>query len=176
MAGRVDILHLHDWQAGPAAIFRELRYADDPIDRPGGDAATTLHNLAYHGWAPNAALAQLGPATRRRRARPESPTASTCWPRPSRVPSWSTRSRPGTPREALTPEFGMGLDGPLRARGDRFFGILNGLDTAVWDPATDADLAATYDRSDRSGKAACPGRPADPASGSTRTMTGRSSG
>ena len=40
----------------------------------------------------------------------------------------------------------MGLDGALRAKGDRFIGILNGLDTTVWDPATDADLAAPYSR------------------------------
>ena len=55
----VDVLHLHDWQAGPAAVFRDLRYADDPII---GRAAivTTLHNLAYHGWTANADLAQLG--------------------------------------------------------------------------------------------------------------------
>ena len=45
---------------------------------------------------------------------------------------------PGFAAEALTPEFGMGLDGALRAKGDRFFGILNGLDTKVWDPATDS--------------------------------------
>ena len=62
---------------------------------------------------------------------------------------------PGFAAEALTPEFGMGLDGALRAKGDRFFGILNGLDTKVWDPATDADQAAPYSREDRTGKAAC---------------------
>ena len=49
----------------------------------------------------------------------------------------------------------MGLDGALRARGDRFIGILNGLDTTVWDPATDPDLAAPYSLADRTGKAAC---------------------
>jgi starch synthase len=49
----------------------------------------------------------------------------------------------------------MGLDPVLRARGDRFFGILNGLDTALWDPATDPVIAARYSRADRSGKAAC---------------------
>jgi starch synthase len=49
----------------------------------------------------------------------------------------------------------MGLDRALRAKGDRFTGLLNGLDTTVWDPATDADTAAPYSRSDRSGKVAC---------------------
>ena len=56
---------------------------------------------------------------------------------------------------ALGAEQGMGLDDRLRARGDRFFGILNGLDTDLWDPATDSAIAAPYSRADRSGKAAC---------------------
>jgi starch synthase len=59
-------------------------------------------------------------------------------------------------REALTPEFGFGLDGALRKLGDRFFGILNGLDTSVWDPAAeDEALAGRYSAADRSGKRAC---------------------
>src|SRR6185295_10360801 len=62
---------------------------------------------------------------------------------------------PGFAAEALTPAFGMGLDGDLRAKGDRFVGILNGLDTGLWDPANDPDTAAPYSRSDLAGKAAC---------------------
>ena len=49
----------------------------------------------------------------------------------------------------------MGLDDVLRAKGDRFLGILNGLDTDLWDPATDPALAASYSRENRSGKARC---------------------
>ena len=59
---------------------------------------------------------------------------------------------PGFAAEARTAELGMGLDGVVRARGDRFFGILNGLDTDLWDPATDETLTAPFDRRDRSGK------------------------
>ena len=62
---------------------------------------------------------------------------------------------PGFAAEALTPEFGMGLDGALRAMGDRFIGILNGIDTVVWDPAADPALAAPYAAGDLAGKAAC---------------------
>jgi starch synthase len=62
---------------------------------------------------------------------------------------------PGFAAEALTPAFGFGLDPTLRAKGDRFLGILNGLDTTVWDPATDSDLAAPYSRTDLAGKAVC---------------------
>ncbi len=86
---------------------------------------------------------------------------------------------PGFAAEALTPAHGMGLDGLLRERtepgaGDgspRFVGILNGLDNALWDPATDTDLATPYDAADLTGKAACRAEllarhgmdPADPA-------------
>ena len=76
---------------------------------------------------------------------------------------------PGYAREALTPEFGMGLDRLLRTRGDRFIGILNGLDNAIWDPATDRDLAAPFSRGDLAGKAACRSGPA----GARRIRSGR---
>jgi starch synthase len=62
---------------------------------------------------------------------------------------------PGFAAEALTPEFGMGLDGVLRAKGDRFFGILNGLDTQVWNPATDRALPRRYSARDRRAKREC---------------------
>ncbi len=65
----LDVLHLHDWHTGPAAIYRDDRYADDPII---GETAIliTLHNLAYHGWTPRDRLGQLGltPGRRGRRA------------------------------------------------------------------------------------------------------------
>lgn len=149
----LDVLHLHDWHTGPAAIYRDVRYADDPILN-GAAILLTLHNLAYHGWTPRRALGQLG-------LRPGDGVV----PRAAdgldllltgieRAELVNTVS-PTFAAEALTPEFGMGLDGALRAKGDRFFGILNGLDTVVWDPAADADLAAPYSREDRSGKARC---------------------
>src|SRR4051794_1554425 len=55
----VDVLHLHDWHSGPAAIQRDAWLADDPVI---GRAAIviTLHNLAYHGWTPRDQLGQLG--------------------------------------------------------------------------------------------------------------------
>jgi starch synthase len=149
----VDVLHLHDWQAGPAAVFRQLRYADDPII---GQAAivSTLHNLAYHGWTSAERLAQLG-------LRPgdgapgQNEDGIDLLAAAIEGAEIVNTVSPTYAREALTPAFGMGLDSRLRACGDRFIGILNGLDTRVWDPATDADLAATYSRADRRGKAVC---------------------
>ncbi|MEX1171405.1 MAG: glycogen/starch synthase, partial [Chloroflexota bacterium] len=149
----VDVLHLHDWQAGPAAVFRSLRYADDPVVARAA-IVMTLHNLAYHGWTANAALPQLG-----LRAGDGAPGQNDdgidLLAAGIEAAEIVNTVSPGFAREALTPDFGMGLDGLLRRRGDRFIGILNGLDTTVWDPATDGDLAAPYSRADRTGLAAC---------------------
>jgi starch synthase len=150
---RLDVLHLHDWQAGPAGIFRDLRYPDDPVVAPAA-MVMTLHNLAYHGWTGNAAIGQLGlaPGADAPGQNPDGIDLLAAGIEASEIVNTVS---PGYAAEALTPEFGMGLDGLLRSRGDRFVGILNGLDTTVWDPASDPDLAAPYDRADRTGMAAC---------------------
>ncbi len=149
----LDVLHLHDWHTGPAAIYRDERYADDPII--GATAMVmTLHNLAYHGWTPRNRLTQLGLTPGDGVVGLDAPGIDLLLAGIERAEIVNTVS-PGFAAEALTPEFGMGLDGALRARGDRFIGILNGLDTTVWDPATDPDQAAPYSLADRSGKAAC---------------------
>jgi starch synthase len=150
----LDVLHVHDWHTGPALLERARgEAARDPFF---ADMAVvlTLHNLAYHGWVPNERLPELG-------LKPGSPLAG---PNPHGLDLLLTAIEgaelantvsPGFAEEALTPAFGMGLDGALRAKGDRFFGILNGIDPDVWDPAMDPALAAPYDRADPSGKAAC---------------------
>ncbi len=147
----VDVVHLHDWHTAAAAIYRDTRYLDDPIV---GEAAIliTLHNLAFHGWTPLAALGQLGLAPGDGVVPPDADGLDLLLEGIERAELVNTVS-PGFAAEALTPAFGMGLDGALRAKGDRFFGILNGLDTTVWDPKADADLAAPYSAEDRSGKA-----------------------
>ena len=145
-----DLLHLHDWHAAPT-----VRYLDGPVGVEGSASPATLltvHNLAYHGWTPAGHVKELGPEW----------VAST--PRGEGVDLLRTgilgvdlvnTVSPGFALEALTPEFGMGLDDVLRARGDRFFGILNGLDTDLWDPADDPALAAPFSRMDRAGKSGC---------------------
>jgi starch synthase len=149
----VDVLHLHDWQAGPAAIFRDRWYEDDPII---GRAAIvmTLHNLAYHGWAANRALGQLGLRPGDGAPGQNADGIDLLAAGIAAAEIVNTVS-PGYAREALTKDFGMGLDGQLRSRGDRFVGILNGLDNDVWDPSRDDVLAAPFSRGDLAGKAAC---------------------
>jgi len=149
-----DVVSLHDWQAATAALYRDVAYRGDPIVRAWA-MTLTIHNLAYHGWAERSALpgmlfkAELGHAVTA--AADGLDLLRTGIERAEVVNTVS----PGYAREALTREFGMGLDGVLRARGDRFVGIINGLDMTVWDPGMDGDLAATYSRADRSGKVGC---------------------
>ncbi|TAL12591.1 MAG: glycogen synthase, partial [Chloroflexota bacterium] len=144
-----DVLHLHDWHTAPS-----VHYLDGPGPEPASGPATllTVHNLAYHGWTPPARVKELGPewaAATRRGEGVDLLRAAILG-----VDLVNTVS-PGFAAEALTPEFGMGLDDALRTRGDRFFGILNGLDTDLWDPAGDAAIAAPFSRQDRGGKVAC---------------------
>ena len=147
----VDVVALHDWHACPAVLLRDLAYAADPVVGPAA-VTLTLHNLAYHGWTPRERVPQLGLGA--------DPPAGDAWGIDllregiRRAEAVNTVS-PGYAREVLRPEGGMGLDGDLRARGARFGGILNGLDEELWDPATDAALAAPYDAAHRAGKAAC---------------------
>ena len=140
---RPDLLHVHDWHAAPV-----LRYAG-----PATASLLTVHNLAYHGWTPPDRVSQLGPewAVATGTSAPGVDLLAAGIGLADLVNTVS----PGFAAEALGPAFGMGLDGDLRARGDRFFGILNGLDTDLWNPATDAAIAAPYARADRRGKAAC---------------------
>jgi starch synthase len=149
----LDVLHLHDWHTAAAAIHRDVRYASDPII-DGAAIVLTLHNLAFHGWTPKEALDQLGLALGDGVVPADADGIDLLLAGIERSELVNTVS-PGFAAEALTPAFGMGLDGALRAKGDRFFGILNGLDTTVWNPANDADLAASYSRQDRRGKATC---------------------
>jgi len=148
-----DVIHIHDWHAAPVALLRDTVYQDDPALR-GAALMLSLHNLAYHGWTPAANVAELGlPAETLPRLgnRDGIDLLRAAIARADLVNTVS----PGFAAEALTAEFGMGLDGDLRAKGDRFFGILNGLDTDLWDPATDDALPAGYSRENRDGKADC---------------------
>jgi starch synthase len=148
-----DVLSLHDWHAGAAAIFRDRWYRDDPV--VGGTAAVmTIHNLAYHGWVPRDRLRELGLAPGDQGIARDADGLDLLRAGIERSELANTVS-PGFAAEALTPEYGMGLDGVLRAKGDRFVGILNGLDNAVWNPATDTALARNYSAADRTGKAGC---------------------
>jgi starch synthase len=147
----VDVVALHDWHACPAALQRDLAYADDPVIGPAA-ITLTLHNLAYHGWTPRARVADLGVGADPPAGNPRG--IDLLREGILRAEMVNTVS-PTYAREVLGPEMGMGLQSQLRARGARFTGILNGLDQGLWDPATDGTIAAPFDAQDRRGKAAC---------------------
>jgi starch synthase len=166
--GGIDVLHLHDWHAAPALLLRDGPYDADPVV---ARAATllTIHNLAYHGWTPPDNVWMLGldhfvsPS-----AGPGVAAIGGHWPTGLAADRGVDLLRAGIERadlvntvsptfaaESLRFETGMGLDALLRDRGDRYFGILNGIDPGVWDPSTDPHLTARYGPSDMTGKVAC---------------------
>jgi starch synthase len=173
---RVDVLALHDWHACPAILQRDLALAGDPVVGPAA-AVLTVHNPAFHGWIPPERVVGLGLGIAGE-AIGDASGLDLLAEGVRRAEMVATVS-PGYAREILGPDQGMGLDAELRARGDRFVGILNGLDTRLWDPATDPVIAARYERAGRSGKAACRSDllvrlgmdPADP--GPVAAMVGR---
>lgn len=145
-----DVLHVHDWEGAPAILLLRHRYAADPL-LGGVPTLLTCHNLAYHGWVPRPDVAgqldlpaSVGAADGVDLLR-EGILAADLVNTVS--PTFAAESR----RSGL----GMGVDDALRARGDRYFGILNGIDTELWDPATDDALPHNYSADDLAGKEAC---------------------
>ena len=146
-----DVIHIHDWHAAPAVLLRDGLLRSEP-SFAGAASVLTVHNLAYHGWTPAPQVPELGlgPGALAKGV----DGLDLLKVGIGAVEIVNTVS-PGFAREALTPDLGMGLDDALLAKGDRFLGILNGLDTDLWDPASDPALAAGYSRENRSGKAHC---------------------
>ena len=151
----VDVLHGHDWQAAPALLaLRAAVAAADPV-LAGVATVLTCHNLAYHGWVPRDRAWQLATCRRAigephgvdllREGDPRRGHGEHGQPdlRP-RVAGARVRRRPG--RRAAR-------------RGDRYIGILNGIDTGLWDPATDAALPARYSADGHGRQGRLPGGP-----------------
>ncbi|MEX1296496.1 MAG: glycogen/starch synthase [Candidatus Limnocylindrales bacterium] len=144
----VDVIHGHDWQAAPALLSLRQRYGSDPL-LARSTTMLTCHNLAYHGWTPLADEWQLDLPERVGR----NPDGTDLLREAIEAADIVNTVSPNYARESLTPEYGAGLDEVLRARGDRYIGIINGIDTGLWDPASDATLVAPYDGSDLAPKA-----------------------
>jgi starch synthase len=135
-----DVVHAHDWQAALAPAY--MHYADHP--RPA--TIVSIHNIAFQGQFPKE---QLGPLRLPSRAFDidgvEYYGAIGFLKAGLQLADRITTVSPSYAREIETPEFGMGLEGLLRARADCVSGILNGVDEETWDPATDAHLGTRYD-------------------------------
>ncbi|MCG6902323.1 MAG: glycogen synthase GlgA [Rhodobacter sp.] len=133
-----EVLHLHDWQAALTPWY---------LRAMGGSAGTllTIHNVAFHGIAPAARLNTL-------RLPPDGFTSDgfEFWGQINMLKAGivaadqiSTVS-PSYAHELTTPEFGMGLDGVLSGRSHDLSGVLNGIDTGVWNPASDPLISTHF--------------------------------
>jgi starch synthase len=136
-----DILHLHDWQSGLAAAY--LRQHSDI--KPG--IVTTIHNLAFQGLFPASLLAAVDLQPDQFSLDGVEFHGAISYLKSALVyADRITTVSPTYADEIRSPEGGMGLDGVLRARGADMFGILNGIDTAVWNPESDTLIEARYGR------------------------------
>lgn len=151
---RPDVLHCNDWQSGLVPVLLRTAGGDDFLAATG--SLLTIHNLGYQGLFPAGVLGTLGLDPRL-----YTPDGLEYWGQVSFLKGGVVfADRVNTVSETysletLTPEYGFGFEGILRARGAAYSGILNGLDEGHWNPATDAALAQTYDAADLSGKAVC---------------------
>ena len=135
-----DIVHAHDWQAALAIALLHSGGGRRPA------TVMTVHNLAFQGKFPADLLADIG-------LPPQSfgPDGVEYYGDIGYLKAGLaladriTTVSPTYAAEIRSTEHGMGLDGLLRHRAGVLSGILNGIDTAVWNPATDGHLASTYD-------------------------------
>jgi starch synthase len=150
--GRVDIVHSHDWQAGLVpALIRQQPARWTRVARAG--LVTTIHNLAYQGLFSKDVIERLGLGW-------DLFTMATgeFWGQLSYLKcgiassDMVTTVSPAYAIETTQPALGFGFDGILRALGERYVGILNGIDTTVWNPASDPFLAAPFSVDDLAGK------------------------
>ncbi len=150
---RPDVIHAHDWHTGLVPIYVRYIYADE---FPRTATVFTIHNLAYQGlfWHWDMQLAGL-------------PWSLFNWKMLEYYGNLSflkaglvgadvlTTVSKTYAQEIQTEEYGCGMDGVLRERAEDLYGIVNGIDTAEWDPATDPMIPANYSAEDLSGKAEC---------------------
>ncbi|MBQ9252083.1 MAG: glycogen synthase GlgA [Clostridia bacterium] len=151
-----DVIHAHDWQSGMVPALLKIQYAHLPF-YAGIKTLFTIHNLQYQGifgirevqdvlglgdslWTDDK-LECYGCANFMKAALVYSDLITTV------SPSYS--------EEIQTAYYGERLDGLLRARKHELFGVLNGIDMADYNPATDKNIAANYSPEDLAGKAAC---------------------
>jgi len=149
LGGAPEILHVHDWQGGPAAIYARLAHAPSHI-------VATIHNLAYRGIFPKGVMTQLGiPWSMFTPELIEFYDQVSFLKAGLALADVVTTVSPSYAREILTPERGEALDGFLRWNVRRLVGIVNGIDTKAWDPATDPALPAHFSRTEIAGKHEC---------------------
>jgi starch synthase len=150
---RPDVVHAHDWHAGLIPQLLRQPFAER---LPATASAFTIHNLAYQGVTRERILQAVGlPEDRlliekKRYGKQIDPMA-----RGIAFADVVSTVSPRYAQEILTPEFGEGLEPLLEERRNDVYGILNGIDTTIFDPARDPHIVATYSADDPVGKSLC---------------------
>ena len=134
-----DLVHLNDWHTGLAAMWLSRSSSRPRL-------LFTIHNLAYQGQFGRSDFDALGlPAELWRPDALEFHGGFSFMKAALRYSDALTTVSPGYAREIQTSAAGEQLDGLLCERADALQGILNGIDTDIWNPATDTHLMTTYD-------------------------------
>ncbi len=141
-----DVVHCHDWHTGLAPVWMSLKATS-------AASVFTIHNLAFAGRFHPSILAELGlPESLNRPDMLEFHGDVAFIKGGLSCADELTTVSPRYAQEILTPEFGNGFEGLLRHRRERLTGILNGIDTRLWNPATDPLIEHVFDAADFSGK------------------------
>ncbi len=156
-----QVIHANDWQTGLVPVYLETVYKDEPALGKIG-TLFTIHNLAYQGvfWHFDMPMTGLGwdlftPAGLEFYGKLNFLKGGLVF-----SDLLSTVSETYA-REIQTPDFGCGLEGVLQYRSADLHGVVNGIDHAAWNPASDAEIAKPYSADDLAGKAACKAALAD---------------
>jgi starch synthase len=141
-----DVVHAHDWQAGLTPAY--LRYAPASRRRSGTvmpGTVMSVHNMAFQGRFPASLLATLGLPEESFAIEGVEYYGDISYLKAGlHYADRITTVSPTYATEIRTPADGMGLDGVLRARAGVLSGILNGIDTDIWNPETDPHIAAPF--------------------------------
>jgi starch synthase len=145
---RPDIIHCNEWQTGLLPVLLFERYTAAGLDKT--RVCYSLHNLGHQGWTPQQVLQMNGLDAGRlmvpdRLQDPGNPHAVNLMKGGIVFSNFVTTVSPRYAWEIQHTDQGMGLQEVLRVHDRKFGGVLNGIDTEIWDPATDALIPAPYD-------------------------------
>jgi starch synthase len=151
----IDIMHCNDWQTGLIPLYLKTLYKDSQIFNK-THSLITIHNLGYQGIFPQRTMeiTGLGPELFNPEGIEFYGNVNFLKAAIISADAITTVSKTYA-KEILTPEYGFGLEGVLKNRADKIYGVLNGIDYDEWDPSSDNLLPRNYSSSDLSGKTTC---------------------
>lgn len=150
-----DVMHCHDWQSALVPVLLRTVYGEDPAVKS-LPVIFTVHNMGYHGLFGADILGRIGlPGELLQMDGLEFYGRVNYLKGGLMYADYVTTVSRKYAQEVQTPEYGHGLEGVVRRRGERMVGILNGVDYSVWSPECDKLIAAKYSAKDVSGKVEC---------------------